>query len=293
MYLKQSILLLLLSVSIAGISFHGNSQLLHINCSPAPQLDGIATADEWSLATEGQISLGNQITTIACMHDSTHLYFLFRDHLESSIRFPEIMIDVNNSKESVWQADDWWFHVSATDCDNQGSSDDYTNCQTVQPDWIGVNNMLQGAPYTDTVEIAIPFSKIGYTFGSGDSIGIAFDITNTMNAWHMYPETADRTDPFTWATAVISCSGLGVAETETDLFHVYPNPTDGNVTVSMRSNVQPTFIELVQTDGMVVWKADYQVCGESFKLPSDLAKGNYLMVVHHTNGTERQLIQIQ
>lgn len=281
-----------ISIFFSGISASGKAQVFQINCSPPPQLDGIEAADEWFMATEVQVTAG-PITTIACMHDSTNLYFLFRNNLESILHFPEILIDVNNSKETTWQADDWWFHVSATDCENQGASDVWTNCQEVQPDWVAVNNIVPGLPYTDTIEIAIPFSKIGYTLGSGDSIGIAFGVMSAGGTWYVYPENADKPSPSTWATAAIICSELTVSEKETNLFSVYPNPTTGNVTVSMRSNVQPTFLELVQTDGTMVWKVDYQVCGASFKLPDDLAKGNYLMVVHHTNGTERQLIHIQ
>ncbi|MES2556420.1 MAG: hypothetical protein V4604_09740 [Bacteroidota bacterium] len=281
-----------LSVFFSGISLLGNAQVFQINCSPPPQLDGIVAADEWFMATEVEINVANQITRIACMHDSTHLYFLFQDHLESLLHFPEIVIDVNNSKETTWQPDDWWFFVADSDCENQGSSDVWDNCQEVQPDWTAVNNIQPGLPYTDSIEIAIPFSKIGYTLGSGDSIGIAFDVMSAGGTWHMYPETADKPNPSTWATAAIICSELTVAEKETNLFSVYPNPTTGNVTISMRSNMQPTFLELVQTDGTIVWKADYQVCGQTIKLPDDLAKGNYLMVIHHVNGTERELVQI-
>ncbi|HLP56959.1 MAG TPA: T9SS type A sorting domain-containing protein [Fluviicola sp.] len=292
MFRQQFLKAFFTAALFGGLSFPGNAQVIQINCSPPPQLDGIEAADEWFMATEVQVTSAGPVTTIACMHDSTNLYFLFRNNLESVLHFPEILIDVNNSKETTWQPDDWWFHVGAEDCENQGASDEWGNCQEVQPDWVAVPNIVPGEPYTDTVEIAIPFSKIGYTIGSGDSIGITFDVMSAGGTWHMYPSDADKPNPSTWATAVIICSELNVAEKETDLFRVYPNPSSGVFTISMQSNAEPSSLELVQTDGTIVWKSDYQVSGKTIRLPDELAKGNYLMLIHHANGTERELIQI-
>lgn len=237
------------------------SQVTNINfpCSTAPILNGHVGNGEWDAADTIYIPInGNKSVKVSVMCDRDHLFFLFAGNLESQIRFPEILLDMNNSKSASWQSDDWWFHVSATDCENQGAYGVYSNCLLVQPDWIGVNNITQGLPLTDTVEIAIPFSKIKQTSGILFNIGICFNLFNVVSATNTWPPSANINDPSTWANAVLPvplCEPTALSEENSLSFiQVFPNPTSGKITVNYTGQKEYTYdIELLNLSGQVIY----------------------------------------
>jgi hypothetical protein len=170
----------------------------------ASVIDGHITAGEWSDADSVEIIINaSQKVMVKYKHDNANFYFVFLKNLESAMRMPEVVMDINNSKSATWQSDDWWFHVSGTDCESNGSPNNYSNCQPVQPGWEGVPNMSSGPPYTDTVEIRISFTKVGLTLPTHSVIGLAFDVTNTFSAWNFWPSGANINSPATWATAIL------------------------------------------------------------------------------------------
>ena len=186
------------------IAFNGFSQ--------APVIDGVFTAAEWQQATKVNIiQPGNETTSVYILYDANYMYFAFAGHLESNAMFPEILIDPAFNRGTSWQSDDWWFHVSATDCEGKGAYGGYDTCATVLANWDAAPNVSPGAPATDTMEVRISFTKIGITPVTGDTIGIAFVLTNTVNQWYMYPTSADRMKPSTWIPIIFQ-GGAGIEE---------------------------------------------------------------------------------
>lgn len=303
-HMKKHLLLNLILFSVSGSYFAQETispnivsparggMIEEIPCGFTPEMNGVEQPDEWLPAN--YIPMMSATTTmVGMMHDETHLYFIFSGHLESQIQFPEIYIDVNNSKDSTWQADDWWFHVSATDCDNMGSPDVYTNCQEVQPDWLGVNNIQPGSPVVDTVEIAIPFSKIGYNYGSGDPMGIAFGLNNVMNNLNIYPQGGNLLIPATWLTVTILPCNAGIVEQKEKALFVYPNPTNGEFTVRFEDETTAGELVVYAMNGQRV--AAFELSGSAshtVTLPLELESGTYLMEVNSETTIHRQIVEL-
>lgn len=262
-----------------------------IPCVFTPTIDGIEQPGEWSSANFVPFMIGQNTTMIGMMHDETHLYFLFRGYLESQIQFPEIYIDANNSKDSTWQSDDWWFHVSATDCDNMGAPDVYTNCQEVQTDWLGVNNIQPGAPVVDTVEIAIPFSKIGFDPTSGNPMGLAFGLNNVINMVNTYPQGANMHIPASWLTVtVLPCFAATDDLTQAD-FTVFPNPTNGELTLQFKTPVNAQELRVYSFNGTLVATLTLsESLKQTITLPEKLQAGTYMLEIQSDHLTQHRSV---
>jgi len=195
-------------------------------------IDGIISNNEWQDADSLFLGTGSQ-TKVLYKHDNNNLLVAFVGNLQSASRFPEILIDINNDKNSSWQADDWWFHVSAQDCEYQGQYGNYNNCAIVRPNWSAVKNMASGPPsppYIDTIEVKIPFNTLNINLNSVDSIGLSFMVTNTVNSWIHWPAGADRNLPSTWGAAIFDCvinSLQDHGKSNIEYIKISPNPTDG------------------------------------------------------------------
>jgi len=201
-----------------------------IPCGTTPTIDGIAFNSEWNDADSIAIEIlgGTEEVKVLYKHDGISLHFAYMGNLQSSnIRFPELLIDVNNDKSANWLMDDWWFHVSGTDCDYQGQPNNFDSCELVRPNWKAQNNFIAGGPVIDTVEIQIPFSTFGIDVNTIDTIGIAFSV------WEYWPSTANAGNPSTWANATFeTCVPLGANKPSIrNEFTISPNPNDGNFTV--------------------------------------------------------------
>lgn len=203
------------------------SQVIYIPFSSAPNLDGKVGSAEWNAANAVNISIqgGSNAIPVFFMHDSSSIYIAYQGNLQSSnIRFPEVLIDLENDKSAGWMNDDWWFHVSATDCEYQGQHSNYDSCMLVRPNWTGVPNFNQSPPPTDTVEIAIPFATIGLDLSVHDTIGISFEVA-TLNTWEYWPSGADIDIPSTWGSAVFKSISTGISEKNgVEELRIFPNP---------------------------------------------------------------------
>lgn len=252
---NTTVLFLLLTLVIR---LNSQTESINIPCSTAPLLDGHVSTGEWANADSISLPINSvKSVKVYFMCDRDNLFFLFAGNLESQIRFPEILLDMNNSKSATWQSDDWWFHVSATDCENQGTYGVYSNCLLVQPDWIGVNNITQGSPLTDTVEIAIPFNKIKQTSGILFNVGICFNLFNITNATNTWPPSANIQDPSTWANATLPtplCEPTTLTEENTfSSVQVFPNPGNGKITVNVRGKKEYTYgLALFNLNGQLI-----------------------------------------
>lgn len=261
---------------------------IHIPCGNAPTINGSFSSNEWQDANKVDLLIQNGANTVQVFfkHDSLNLYVAFVDHLQSSnIRFPEILLDVNHDKSPSWMPDDWWFHVSATDCESQGQPNNYDSCQLVRPNWVAANNFDQNPPQTDTVEIKIPFSTIHLNSNTTDSIGIAFDVTNTFNSWEYWPAAANYNSPASWATGILGCSSLlnkAKLNSPIETISIYPNPSNGHVVVDLHP-LQQTIKQLMVYNllGELVYQSNFHPTN-SKDLNLQLANGIYLIKVQTT-----------
>ena len=219
---------LLLCLTISSIK----AQEIYINQGPTVIVDGVINQAEWQNSARLSFVQSNGDTTeILFHHDQLNLFFAFSGNLESGqMVFPEVLIDVDHSKSANWEPDDWWFHVSATDCDYQGTYGNYDSCAMQRPDWQAVPNFAPGGPKTDIIEVKIPFSKLNYVFNPFDTLGIAFVLSNTVNIFNTWPTTADRMIPAGWADAILFPS-LGAEEIKSPDWSLYPNPASGDLNI--------------------------------------------------------------
>ncbi|WP_421752445.1 hypothetical protein [Croceimicrobium sp.] len=265
----RSILLLFLGL-VSSSSFAQNEIFPRV--FNAVQLDGHFGSGEWDLQDYVAIDITpNVYSKVYYQYDDQNLYFAFTDHLGAQFRFPEVLLDLNLDRDTAFAPDDWWFHVSATDCENQGAYGVYDSCQEVRPNWIGIPN-ANAAFYPDTFEIAIPWSTLNYYPQSGDSIGIAFVNTNTTFEWFHWPLMADHFRPDTWGTMIFT-SSLSTGETEAQTWQIYPLPATDQVQVE---NWQPEMgdLELRDMKGSLLKVFHYQ---NGNRLEFDLKAGMYLL----------------
>lgn len=190
-------------------------------------IDGVLQTQEWQHAAIAAITVNATDTVyVRYKHDDMAMHFSFTGRLESAnALFPEVLTDGANVGGANWVNGQWWFHVSATDCDNNGGYGVYNNCLATQSDWKGGPNFTPGMPITDTVEITIPFAKVGFNTATMDTMGIAFLVTNTATIFKLFPTSADRNQPATWAKATFSKVPAGVTQLgATSDILLYPNP---------------------------------------------------------------------
>lgn len=249
-------LLFLSIVLLSLIKYPAQAVVIPYDMAPVT-IDGVWNHSEWHNAERVTIMVApNDSVVVHFKHDMNAMYFVFTGKLESaSALFPEILFDPQEVKGSAWTAGQWWMHVSATDCESNGKYGDYGNCKAVQPDWVGAPNFTMGAPYTDTVEIKIPFSKIGFNPATQNSMGMAFVVTNTATTWKLWPATADEEIPSTWSQAVVSKFPVGVEEaTLAGKVSIVPNPA--NDVVHIRRVEKDAVVTVYDVAGKVMSKVN-------------------------------------
>lgn len=169
-------------------------------------IDGTIATGEWSDAVLKRFTVDNQVDiTVMIKHDGANLLaaYWYQFEQDENLCFPELLIDIGNDKSESWSSNDWWFHVSGTDCEAQGTYDVWYDCSVIQPDWQGVPNfaMVPDPPPLDTFEIRIPFSKLGVSVG--ETIGLAFRAEYVPLTYGYWPPEATVGSPATWGTAIL------------------------------------------------------------------------------------------
>jgi hypothetical protein len=172
----------------------------------AVTLDGNVENTEWDDALEQSFQVGDSVVITAKLkHDGSSLLAAFQYEFSGppNLCFPELLIDVNCDRGSEWMIDDWWFHVSGTDCEAHGEYDVWSDCSVVQPDWWGVPNfeMVENPPPINMFELQIPFSKIGAA--TGDSIGLALRAEYVSYTYGYWPPGATVESPATWSPVIL------------------------------------------------------------------------------------------
>jgi N-acetylneuraminic acid mutarotase len=180
--------------------------ILEIPTGSSVIIDGVLGSGEWDDAETVELSVEGEVNvTVLLKNDGMNLlaayHYIFTG--DENLCFPEVLVDTENDKSSGWMSDDWWFHVSGTDCEAQGTFDVYTDCAVIQPDWEAAPNfaLVQNPPPLDTFEIRIPLAKVGVTVG--DTIGLALRLENVPSAFGYWPANATAESPETWGTAVL------------------------------------------------------------------------------------------
>lgn len=231
-----------------------HAQTLFIRKGTAPTIDGSYSPGEWTDADSITITTStNGEITIHYKRGDSALYLGYSGALTegSQPNFPEFCLDLNNDKSNNWMGDDWWFHVSLTDCEGQGISNDYSTCAASKMGWLAEPNWPLTGAYNE-LEISVDYSFLGQYPMVGDTIGLMFDVSNTVNRIHAYPASADTAHPSTWANAVISDdppSNIPVFKAE-EAVMIFPNPAQEWVKVKTRSS---TFeYELINIQGQLV-----------------------------------------
>lgn len=247
-------------------------------------IDGILQNAEWQHAHKALIQVNTSDSiTVLYKHDNTAMYFAFTGKLESAnALFPEILTDAANAGGASWSNGQWWLHVSATDCEHNGAYGVYNDCKLTQPGWEAGPNFAAGAPVTDTVEIKIPFTKVGFNTATMDTMGIAFVATNTANVFKLFPASANRNQPVTWAKATFSKIPADVSVIENRMkIVVYPNP----VTDQLFIDGLPEGEELTITDlsGKII--SSHSTTGYITKISlQQLASGWYIIKLANVYG---------
>jgi len=265
------------------------SLVYKIPCGQPVTVDGVMEKGEWDDGLLLQIQAPGRQIPLRVKHDGLALLIGIdlKNNSSGIIRFPELLIDTHHDRSSTWQPDDWWFHVSATDCYSQGAYSDYSQCETDHPGWDAVPNFGTSAsdPPIDSIEIRIPLETLDINLA--DTIGMAFDVTNTFNAWELWPPEARLDQSATWAAFCFEQpSGLTLSPGLSPGLTVFPNPAHeilhvegslkypGNYLLTIRNSTGSTVAERTGVSGY-----DGKI-RESFNLSgSSAGSGWYVLVL--------------
>ena len=291
--MKRSIHLIF-ALWVLGMVFSVSSkaQIISIPFGTAPLIDGVVQPNEWTDANAISIPIhSTDSSKVLFKHDSTHLYFAFKGGLQSSGNyFPELVIDAEWDRASSFQQNDWWFHVSATDCEYNGQYGNYTNCQIVRPGWEALPN-YSSTRSVDSVEIKISLNMLGVQIG--DSVGIAFLLNNFMTI-KQYPVSANHLVPSTWKPFVLAQPMI--TNLKENVLHntlsLWPNPAEDYVTVQFNLQTSNSaWFTILNNRGQVidqgVWDKVQLSQGKRINL-SNYDKGLYVLQLITDRGLVRE-----
>jgi L-ascorbate metabolism protein UlaG (beta-lactamase superfamily) len=189
-------------------SFLAGASPLEIPLGSAPVIDGVFWPSEWEGAAIVELSAndGTIGVRVYVVHDEERLYFAFEfdENPGGKVIAPEIYIDADNGKTNDWASDDWWFHVSAKDCDAHGGFGSAGECAEVRAQWTACPNYRPVHPPIplEAIEIEIPIDVV--QVGVGKPFGLALAglcwPSDTQAHW---PEGASIESPATWGEAVL------------------------------------------------------------------------------------------
>lgn|GEM_PF-1450393 len=172
-----------------------------ITLGSAVTVDGQVSDGEWTDAAPFSIQPAEDWSAdVGIKHDGDSLVFVFASFQPPSVPpaivFPEVLIDVGNDKPETLGPDDWWFHVSATDCAAAGEVDNYDGCVPEAEGW-EANNFAAGP--IDLVEIRIELATLGLDPGQHE-LGLLLRLSDTQGFATHWPAQGDPLAPVTWST---------------------------------------------------------------------------------------------
>ena len=212
-------------IALVSAGLRAAAEPLEIPWGTAPRIDGIFGPAEWEGSATVQMEAGHGTIEVHVhlVHDGQQLYLAFEyvKNPRNEHIYPEILVSPNALRTAEWDKDDWWFHVSGTNCDAHGGYDDYSRCEPTRPLWLGRPNYRAGSRVCAT-EIRIPLSMVGIepeaAFGFALSVWCA-----PSEARGYWPDSASIGSPATWGEAVLSAMAVERIAFDSD--------RDGNVEV--------------------------------------------------------------
>jgi hypothetical protein len=259
----------------------------------APLMDGVLVAGEWDQAPMVKVaSAPGDTCRVALIANTWGLYIAFIDNLESAgMLFPEMLFDPVHDRTPAWNADDQWFHVSATNCHHMGAYGVYDYCELMPLFWSAHPNFSVGTPNTDSVEVAIPWTMLGGMPVAGDTIGLAFVLTNTVNEWHLWPTGASEQAPSTWGHLVFPML-IGIDEySGTTQVRTFPVPATDDVVVNWDPRAgTPTHVHVHDAQGRSL-SPSVTITPTEVRL-RDLPVGSYGITLTWSSGARAQCTAI-
>lgn len=268
------------------LSIPSFSQSVLVPYCAAPTIDGSIKAREWQDADTFNISINTtRATSVYMMHDTSHLYFAFVGNLQTGGNyFPEVLIDPNNDTSTTFLADDWWFHVSGTDCESKGAYGIYNNCKRLQSDWTAVPNFINHGPVVDTVEIKISLQKLGLTISDTFRVGL---LLNNFRTKKIYPSGASHLNPLSWKEMYFtSTTSVENENREFSQLEVFPNPTRRFLNIKTGKDKIWTGYRIMDIAGKVISEGA-QFNDNRIDLSRHfIKKGLYLITLFDSDGRE-------
>jgi imidazolonepropionase-like amidohydrolase len=186
---------------LAALDGAGEPEPLVVPFGRAPSAGGPLDPAEWADAGHATIQVEPGWTVgVRYLHDEANLYVAFTDLKRGGAeRYPEVLIGTGAESVPAWQATDHWLHASYQNCDASGESNDYGSCAPTRPGW-SANRFPLAEPAT--IVMRISYERLGIVPGRDTPIRIAFNVTDTRERWHFWPEQATLESPGGWATAI-------------------------------------------------------------------------------------------
>jgi len=231
--------LAVIGFTLLGLSALGQATI-EIPLGEAPDIDGEFTAVEWTGAARVDFSTnhGETVTAVHLLQAAGELYvaFEFFENPTGELIVPEILIDPDNAKSAGWEADDWWFHVSAQNCDDQGTYGNYSRCGLVRPQWSARPNYAP-EPHSiplPAIEVRIPLPMIEVESGSTFGLALAARSwpSDTAGGW---PSGASADNPATWgeATLEVNTGVIAFDSARTGNVEIFTMRADGSGSVQV------------------------------------------------------------
>lgn len=181
------------------------ANLISIKQGTAPIINGVISPGEWDDANTVQINVELGWTVqVYYKRDESNIYVAFENLThDTRVRYPEVLLDMNNDKTVSWKSDDLWFHVSYNICEGAGQYDVWASCTRTKSDWAA--NIFPLTHQPGTVEMKISYAKLGLDSITDKTIGIAFDVNDgNSSRYSLFPSTASIGSPSSWGTAVLA-----------------------------------------------------------------------------------------
>jgi len=189
-------------------SFLAGASPLEIPLGSAPVIDGAFEPAEWSGARTVDFTANQGVVEIRAhlVHDGEQLYvaFEYTANPDSELIMPGILIGADNEKTAYWEDDNWWFHVSAQNCDARASTTTTGDAaQRVQPG-SAARTSRPASPLFHLMR-----SRSGFPSAwSGSLRSGPFGFSLTVDAWPSdtrgyWPVGTSIESPATWGEAIL------------------------------------------------------------------------------------------
>jgi hypothetical protein len=267
------------------LGFSGAAQEVNIPFGTIPIIDGVISTDEWTDADWRLIDVQlNWEVKVCYKHSDSSLFFAFIG-LKTTYgeRYPDILLDIKNDKKNSWNPDDWWFHASYNDCEGHGNYNNWLSCIPDHPGW-SANNFPLSEP--GIIEMEISYSKIGLSIPNNDTIGIAFEVSDTHTDYHYFPFYAEIGDPSSWVNCITSKQTADIENQERkNIISVFPNPSKDFTTIKFSNPDNENYsLTIYSSTGQVIREID-NITGTEVKVENkNWEKGLYFFSLRNTNG---------